>query len=136
MIAALLAAPIVEGVVGGAVGQVMNCLAPSAPGAPAPSFSPYLNRAATIAAPQPSPATSPIGTMRADQWNQMGKSDLQSWMKSLAGRHVDATDETGRTISGLVGGMQLLGGMPALNIGGHLVSLSQLKQITWSPSTV
>jgi hypothetical protein len=117
----------------GVVGQVMNCLTPSAPAA-APSFNPYLNRAAT--APQPSSTASPTGTMRADQWNQMGNSDVQSWMKSLAGRHVDATDESGRTISGLVSGMQQVGSTLALNIGGHLVSLSQLKQITWSPSTV
>lgn len=136
MIPALLAVPIVQGVVGGVVGSVANVFSPPAPAAPAssPSFSPYLNRAATATAPQPSAATSPTGTLRADQWSQMGNSDVQSWMKSLAGRHVDATDESGRTISGLVGGMQQLGNTLALNIGGHLVSLSQLKQISWSPS--
>ena len=133
MIAALLAAPIVQG----AVGQVMSCFAPSSPAAPASasaSFNPYLTQA--TAAPQLSPGSSPIGTMRADQWSQMKNSDVQSWMKSLAGRHVDATDESGRTISGVVGGMQQMGNTLALNIGGHLVSLSQLKQISWSPSTV
>jgi hypothetical protein len=74
--------------------------------------------------------------MRSDQWNQMGSSDVKSWATSLTGKHVNATDETGRTISGLVSGMQQLGNTLALNIGGHLVSLSQLKQISWSPSTV
>ena len=136
MIPALLAAPMVEGVIGNVVGQVMNCFAPSTPPptAAAPSFSPYL-RSASAAAPT-SPGSSPTGTMRADQWNQMSSTDAQSWMKSLAGRHVDATDESGRTISGLVGGVQQIGNTLALNIGGHLVSLSQLKQISWSPSTV
>ena len=138
MIGALLAVPMVEGVVGGVLGSVANVFSPSSP-APAPSasastFSPYLARATSVEPTQPSFTPSPTGTMRADQWNQMGSTDAQSWMKSLAGRHVDATDETGRTISGVVGGMQQLGGVLALNIGGHLVSLSQLKQINWSPS--
>lgn len=138
MIPALLAVPVVQGVVGGVVGSVMNCFAPSTPAASAstspPSFTPYFNSAAT--APQPFPLTSPTGTMRADQWSQMGNSDVKSWITSLTGKHVNATDETGRTISGLVSGMQQLGNTLALNIGGHLVSLSQLKQISWSPSTV
>lgn len=138
MIGALLAVPMVEGVVGSVVGNVMNCFAPSTPAssASAPAFSPYLNKAAlaTPTAAQPSFTPSPTGTMRADQWSQMGSLDVKSWMQSLAGRHVDATDETGRTYSGVVGGMQQLGGVLALNIGGHLVSLSQLKQISWSPS--
>ena len=134
MIPALLAAPLVGSVVGSVAGSVANCFAPSAP-----SFDPYLNqatKAAATPAPIPSASASPTGTLRADQWSQLGKSDLQTWMKSLAGRHVDATDQTGRTISGLVGGMQQLGDTMALNIGGHLVSLSQLKQVSWSPSTV
>ena len=138
MIPAILAAPLVEGVVGGVVGQVMNCFAPSTPSAPASSasFNPYLARAAAATPLQASLAASPTGTMRADQWSQMDSSDVQSWMKSLAGRHVDATDESGRTISGVAGGMQQLGSTLAINIGGHLVSLSQLKQVTWSPSAV
>jgi hypothetical protein len=133
VIPAILAAPLVQSVVGGVVNGVMNCFAPSAP-APIsrPSFNPYLDgAAATLQAPLVSPST---GTMRSDEWNQMGATDVQSWAKSLAGKHVDATDESGRTISGLVGGMQMLGNNLALNIGGHLVSLSQLKQISWSPS--
>jgi hypothetical protein len=140
VIPALLGIPLVEGVVGGVVGSVANCFAPSTPppasSSTSSSFTPYLNNAsATAAAPQPSPA-SPTGTMRSDQWGQMQTSDLKSWMTSLAGKHVNATDATGRTISGVVSGAQQLGNTMALNIGGHLVSLSQLSQISWSPSTV
>jgi hypothetical protein len=141
MIPAILAAPLVQGVVGGVVGSVMNCFSPSAPPAspgspagPATSFSPYLNSASNAVAPQFSPATFSSGTIRASQWNQMGSVDMNSWMKSLQGSHVDATDTTGRTFSGTVSNVHQLGNTLALNIGGHLVSLSQLKQITWSPS--
>jgi hypothetical protein len=73
--------------------------------------------------------------MHADDWNQMSATDLQSWMNSLSGRHVDITDNAGQTISGVVSGVQLQG-TPPLNVGGHLVSLSQLKQISWSPSAI
>ena len=138
MIPAIFAAPMVEGVVGGVVGSVMNCFSPSAPPPSAPSdttsFAPYLNRAATATTAPSSAPLSPTGTLRSNDWNQMGSTDVQSWAKSLSGRHVDATDDSGRIISGTVTGMQMMGGMPALNIGGHLVSLSQLKQISWSPS--
>jgi len=142
VIPALLGIPLVEGVVGSVVGSVVNCFAPSTPPPPASSssstsFTPYLNNAAaTTAATQPSLTGSPTGTMRSDQWSGMQTSDLKSWMTSLAGKHVNATDATGRTISGVVNGMQQLGNTLALNIGGHLVSLSQLSQISWSPSTV
>jgi hypothetical protein len=143
MIPALLAVPLVQGVVGGVVGSVMNCFAPSTPPPTAPtsgstsSFSQELNSAAaTSAAPRLSLAASPTGTLRANEWGQMAPADVKSWMTGLAGKHVTATDETGKTISGVVGGMQQLGNTLALNIGGHLVSLSQLTQISWSPSTV
>ena len=142
MIPALLALPMVEGVVGGVVGSVANCFAPSTPppaatGSASSSFTPYLNNAtATAAATQPSLAAGPTGTMRSDQWSGMQTSDLKSWMSSLAGKHVNATDATGRTYSGAFNGAQQLGNTLALNIGGHLVSLSQLSQISWSPSTV
>jgi hypothetical protein len=136
VIPAFLAMPVVEGVVGNVVGSVANCFGPSSPDASSSaSFSPYLNRATAVVAPQASSFTaSPTGTMRADQWSQMGASDVKSWMKSLSGSHVNATDATGRTISGVVNGVQQLGHTLALNIGGHLVSLSQLKQVSWSPS--
>lgn len=137
MIPAILAAPLVQGVVGGVVGSVMNCFSPSspasAPAGTASSFGPALNRAS---APDISAATFSTGTMRSSQWAQMGSADLNSWTKSLQGSHVDATDTTGRTISGTVTSVQQLGNTLALNIGGHLISLSQLNQISWSPSTV
>lgn len=137
MIPALLAVPLVQGVVGGVVGGVMNCFAPSTPppatSAPSPSFNQSLS-SATATATQPSLTGSPTGTMRSDQWGQMGTSDLKSWMSSLAGKHVNATDATGKTISGVVNGVQQLGNTLALSVGGHLVSLSQLTQISWSPS--
>jgi hypothetical protein len=138
LIPAILAAPLVQGVVGGVVNGVANLFAPSAPASSGSSvqdsFNPYLSRANAATTLQSSPTSSPSGTMRATEWNQMGATDVQSWAKSLAGKHVDATDDSGRTISGVVGGMQMLGSTLALNIGGHLISLSQLKQITWSPS--
>lgn len=142
MIPAILAIPVVEGVVGGVVGSVAHIFAPSEPSAPVSSvssvsskaFTPYLNSATAATAPQAPAATPSAGSMRADEWGQMAPTDVQTWANSLVGKHVAATDTTGRTISGDVSGMQMLGNTLALNVGGHLVSLSQLKQITWSPS--
>jgi hypothetical protein len=133
VIPALLAVPAVESVLGGVVGSVANIFSPSAPPPSSPTaFNPYLNAAAT--APRPAPGIAPSGSMRADDWGQMSTTDLQTWTKGLAGKHVDATDQSGRTISGVFNGMQQLGSTVALNIGGHLVTLSQLKQVSWSPS--
>lgn len=137
MIPAIVAAPMVEGVVGGLVNGVMSIFSPSEPTAPPAatnsSFGSSLNQA-SAAVTAPSAQSFSTGIMHATEWNRMSSSDVQSWAQSLAGRHVDATDSSGRTISGLVSGMQMMGGQPALTIGGHLVSLSQLKQISWSPS--
>jgi septal ring-binding cell division protein DamX len=142
MIPALLGLPMVEGIVGGVVGSVANMFSPSQPDAPAPvssavstkGFTPYLNNATAASAPQAPGMTPTSGSMRADEWGQMSPTDTQTFAQSLVGKHVTATDATGRTISGDVSGMQMLGNTLALNVGGHLVSLSQLKQITWSPS--
>ena len=135
MIPALLAVPLVQGAVGSVVGGVMNAFAPSAPAASAPpAFSSYIDRVARPAAP--SAATSPTGTLRSQDLSQMAPTEVRTWANSLAGRHVDATDASGRTVSGLVSGTQQAGHALALNIGGHLVSLSQLKQISWSPSAI
>jgi hypothetical protein len=133
MIPALLGIPMAQGIVGGVVGGVMNAFAPSAQSTP-PPFQPYLNRVAMPAAV--SAASTPTGFLRSEQWQQMNPTDVETWAKSLAGKHVDATDASGRTLSGLVSGMQQAGHSLALNIGGHLVSLSQLKQISWSTPTV
>jgi hypothetical protein len=134
VIPAILAAPVVEGI----LGQVIGMLSPqsSSSSAPTPSFTPALNKAATVGTPvvTPSPIASASGTMTSSNWSQMSATDLQSWMKSLAGSHVHATDISGRTISGIVEASQQTGGTPSLNVGGHLVSLSQLNQITWSPA--
>ena len=139
MIPAILAAPLVQGVVGGLVGGVMNAFAPTpSMTADSSSFNPMLNRASAAAATAatPGPTASPSGTMRSGDWSAMSSTDVHSWAQSLAGKHVDATDNSGRTISGAVQGVQMLGTTLALNIGGHLVSLAQLKQISWSPSVV
>jgi hypothetical protein len=134
VIPAILAAPVVEGV----LGQIIGMLAPqsSSSSTPAPSFTPALNKAATAGTPvvTPSPIAGTSGTMTSSNWSQMSATDLQSWMKSLAGSHVHATDISGRTISGIVEASQQTGGIPSLNVGGNLVSLSQLNQITWSPA--
>jgi hypothetical protein len=139
VIPALLAVPMVQSLVGGVVGGVMNAFAPSEPTAPSPAtstlFGTTLNRASAAIQAAPS-ATSSAGTLRADQLGQMSSTDLQSWAKGLTGRHVDVTDETGRTLSGIVGGIQQAGQTMALNIGGHVVSLSQIKQISWSSSAI
>jgi len=135
VIPAILAAPVVENVVGGVVNQVSSMLSsPESAPVSAAAFNSKLNSATAAAAPASAGSASPSGTMRADDWGQMSTADQKSWLQGLAGKHVDATDESGRTISGTVGGMQMLGSTLAVNIGGHLVSLSQLKQVSWSPS--
>ncbi len=143
MIPAIFAAPAVEGIVGGVVGTVANLFAPSGPtGSVAPSsasisttFNPYLNNATAAANATPSATITPSsGIMRSSDWDSMDSTDQTSWAKGLTGKHVDATDNSGRTITGTVSGMQMVGSTLALNIGGHLVSLSQLKQISWSPA--
>lgn len=133
MIPALLAAPMVEGVVGSIAGSVAGLFSPqsSAPASSA-AFNPYLEQAR--AAASSALFATPSGSMTSNDWSQMSPADVQTWMKSLTGKHVHATDISGRTISGVVNGLTLNGGVPALNVGGHLVSLSQVNQITWSPA--
>ena len=135
MIPALLAAPLVEGVIGSVVGGVMNAFSPSAPAASTSSpFIAQLQRAA--ASLNTSAASSTAGTMQAPQWNQMSPGDAHTFLSSLSGRHVDATDASGRTFSGVVSGVSVAGDHPTLTIGNHIVSLSSLKQISWSTATV
>ncbi len=134
MIPAILAAPVVESVLGGVVNQVESMFSsPDSTPASATAFNSKLNSATAAAAPVTT-ATASTGSMRAEDWGQMSVADQKSWVQGLAGKHVDATDASGRTISGVVGGMQMLGSTLAVNIGGHLVSLSQLKQVSWSPA--
>jgi hypothetical protein len=139
VIPALLAAPVVQGVVGSIAGSVAGTVSslfssPSSAPASSAAFSPYLNRASLESAAVSSTFTSPSGSMTSNDWSQMSPTEVQAWMKSLAGKHVHATDVTGRTISGVVTALTQEGGAPALNVGGHVVSLSQVNQISWSPA--
>jgi hypothetical protein len=138
LIPAILAAPMVQGVVGGVVGSVMNMFAPSTPTAPAAassaSFGPMLQRMAQ-SLHNPAASASP-GMKLSSDWSQMSATDAQTWLQSLSGRHVDATDAAGHSISGTVNGVSVAGHTLSLNIGGQLVSLSNLKQISWSAATV
>jgi hypothetical protein len=131
VIPALLALPMVEGVAGGIAGSVAKIFSPSEPTAPAPAASVPFATALSRVTPAIPSANAP-GIMRADQWNQMSGLDLRTWARSLTGHHIDATDAAGHTVSGTVQGVQQAGDSVALNVGGHLVSLSQLKQINWS----
>jgi hypothetical protein len=134
VIPALLALPAATSIVGGVVGGVMNAFAPSSPTPAAPPFSPYIDKVATPTAAAPSLSRS--GMLRSEEWGQMDNTTLKTWAQGLSGHHIDATDSTGRTISGVVGNVSQLGNNLTLSVGGHLVSLSQLKQITWSSAAV
>jgi hypothetical protein len=133
VIPVLAALPVVQGVLGGVVGSVANMFG-SQPAAPQPTSSLPFSSALNSASAAASAATlsTSCGVMRSDQWNQMSGSELQSWAKGLAGRHVDATDAAGHAITGTVSGVTPSGNDLSLNINGHLVALSGLKQISWS----
>ena len=133
MIPALLAAPLVEGV----LGRVFDALVPHSSSLTAPPFQAELEQASAQAKSSFTVANTASGTLTAGQWTQMGSPEQTAWLQSLKGSHVNATDASGRTFSGVVADLQEIGtGSVALNIGGHLVSLSQLKQISWSPATI
>lgn len=141
MIPLIAALPVVEGVVGsvaGIAGGMINSFAHSEPTAPTPTtsvpFSSALSQATN--AFHATPSTKSAGILRADQWNQMSSADMQSWAQSLSGHHVDATDAAGHTVSGVVSAVQQTNNGVSLNIGGHLVSLSDLKQVNWSATAV
>ncbi len=128
MIPALLAAPVVEGVVGGVMGLFSH---PSSTVSKS-NFAPHLDQATAAAAP--SEIGAPRGIMRSTDWSQMSDADVKSWAKGLTGSRANAVETSGRTVSGVVNGAVQMGNVMALNIGGHLVSLSQLQQISWTPS--
>ena len=133
MIPALLAAPLVEGV----LGQVLDALVPHSSALTPPPFQAELQQASGRSNSSATVATASSGTMTAGQWTQMGSVEKTEWLQGLKGSHVNATDASGKTFSGVVEGLQKIGtGGMAVNIGGHLVSLAQLKQITWSPATI
>ena len=133
MIPVMAALPVVQGILGGVVGSVANVFSPQ-PTAPEPTnslpFSSALNSAS--AAASAATISTSCGIMRADQWDQMSGPQLQSWAKGLTGRHVDATDAAGHAITGTVKGVTPTANGVSLNIGGHLVALSDLKQVSWS----
>ena len=134
MIPVLAALPAVSDVLGGVVGTVANVFYPP-PTAPAdsPSFSSTLNSISSAAAA--ATVSTSCGVMRATQWNQMSDAELQSWAKGLAGRHIDATDLAGHAITGTISSVTPNGNDISLNINGHPVALSDLKQISWSATT-
>jgi hypothetical protein len=129
----MAALPVAQSIIGGVVGNVASMFG-SQPTAPAPTnslpFSSAFNSASSAAAA--ATVSTSCGVMRSGQWNQMSDTQLQSWAKGLSGRHIDATDEAGHAITGVVGNVTNSGGDISLNINGHLVALSNLKQISWS----
>ncbi len=138
MIPLLAALPTVEGVLGGVVGNVASMFSDSQPSAPvspiaSPSFTSALNSASSAAAA--ATISTSCGIMRSDQLGQMTNSQVQSWAKGLTGRHVDVTDAAGHAVSGVVNSVVQSGSNTSLNINGHLVSLSSVKQISWSATT-
>ena len=133
MIPLMAALPVAQSILGGVVGGVASMFS-SQPTAPAPTSSLPFSSAFSSASSAAAAATvsTSCGLMRSAQWSQMSGTELQSWAKGLSGRHVDATDAAGHAISGVVNGVTATGGDVSLNINGHLVALSDLKQISWS----
>ena len=128
-----MALPVAQDVLGGVVGSVAGLFSSPQPAPTAPSSAPFsvaLNSASSAAAA--ATISTSCGVMNANQLGQMSGSELQSWAKGLTGRHVDATDTAGHAITGVVNGVVPSGTTVSLNIGGHLVDLSNLKQISWS----
>ncbi len=143
MIPAILAAPMVEGVLGsvaGTVGGIASSLfsSPSSSSttgtaaSPAARFAPLFNQIAARASA--ALYSTPTGSMTTADWNGMDSTDLHSWLMSLTGKHVHAVDLQGHTVSGIVQGFSTMNGTTGLNIGGHFVSLSNLNQVSWSPA--
>ncbi len=130
MIPVLAALPAVGDVLGGVVGTVANVFSPAPTTTNPTAFSTAFNSASSAASA--ATISTSCGIMRAAQWNQMSGSELQTWAKGLAGRHIDATDAAGHTVTGTVNGVTPAGNDISLNINGHLVALSGLKQISWS----
>ncbi len=133
MIPLVAALPVAQSVLGGVVGNVASMFS-SQPTAPAPTSSLPFSSALSSASSASAAATvsTSCGVMRSAQWSQMSDTELQSWAKGLSGRHVDATDAAGHAITGLVNGVTTTNGDVSLHINGHPVSLSSLKQISWS----
>ncbi len=134
MIPAILAVPAVEGVLGAVAGSVAGLFGAnsSSSAATTSSFAPMLRQAAVRATA--SLYATPSGSMTPSDWSGMSSTDLHSWMMGLTGKHVNAVDFQGHTVSGIVQGFSTINGALGLNVGGHFVSLSNLHQVSWSPS--
>jgi len=140
VIPAILAAPVAQGIVGSVLGSVGGTLSSlfSSPSSAAPassvspSFAPLLTRAAAQA--HAAALNSPMGTMTSTDLGSMSETDLRTWMMGLTGKHVHAVDSQGHAVSGIVEGYSQTGGTIGLNINGHLLSVSSLSQISWSPA--
>jgi hypothetical protein len=137
VIPAILAAPIAESVAGSVLGTVGGAISslfssPSSSRASAASFAPMLRQAATQA--HAAALNSPMGTMTSNDMAGLSGSDLHTWMTGLTGKHVQAVDSQGHTVSGIVEGCSQTGAAAGLNVNGHLLSLSNLSQLTWSPA--
>jgi hypothetical protein len=136
MIPALLAAPVVEGVVGSMVGSVAGLLgansSTSAGASSASSFAPMLRQAAARATA--SLYASPTGAMTTSDWSGMSGTDVQSWLTTLTGKRVHTVDLQGHVVSGVAQGFSTVNGAPGINVGGHFVALSTLNQVSWSPA--
>jgi hypothetical protein len=132
MIPALLALPFAQSALGSVAGGLASTLGGVISNG-AQTFGQQFNSLTNMG--QPSASTvSPSGTLQSSQWNQMNSSQLQAWGQALVGKHVDSTDIAGNAISGLVSGIHQANGITTMEIGGHLVTLSQMNQISWSPS--
>ncbi len=132
MIPALLALPFAQSAISSIAGGLASTLGGALSNG-AQTFGQQFN-SLTNSAQAAISKVSASGTLQSNQWNQMNGSDLQAWGQALVGKHVDATDIAGNAISGLVSGIHQANGITTMEIGGHLVTLSQMNQISWSPS--
>ncbi len=137
MIPAILAAPVVEGVLGSVASLASSLFSPSSSissdAAPvATSFAQSLQQVAARASA--ALYNTPTGSLTSNDWNGMGGTDLHNWMMSLTGKQVQTVDVGGKTVTGIVQGFSTMNGTVGLNVSGHFLPLSNLNQVTWSPA--
>jgi hypothetical protein len=137
VIPAILAAPVVEGVLGSVASLASSIFSPpsasSAASAPAStSFAQSLQQVSARASA--ALYNTPTGSMTTNDWNGMSSTGLHNWMMSLTGKQVQTVDLGGKTLSGVVQGYSTMNGSVGLNVSGHFLPLSNLNQVTWSPA--
>lgn len=76
----------------------------------------------------------PLGCLQSNGLSKLGGSSLQQFGQNLDGRSINATDFSGKVLSGVGSHFAVHNGVATLEIGGNIVNLQQLKQISWSPS--